>query len=212
MKKFCLIVFLLWFTVSDSWGASATDDFERGDSSDLGSAWDPYQSSPCSISSGAVWYTTADVRCYEGYNGLIPGDPQYGQITIQVGGTVENLGLLVRMSAPTTMDAYMCRINYGAAQIEVRANGAQTAVLAPAAGNPVTWADGDVMRCEANGNTITMYQNGNQVAQGTDGNNTYPSGRVGIFVVNGGVQIKDFEVGDLTIASPVARRRSGGLL
>ena len=210
MRKFCLIVFLLWFTVSDSWAASATDDFERADSSDLGSAWDSYQSSPCSISGGAVWYTTADVRCYEGYNGLVPGDPQYGQITIQIGGTVENLGLLVRMSAPTTMDAYMCRINSVGSQIEVRANGAQTAVLASE--SSTAWVDNDTMRCEANGNTITMYRNGSQLIQGTDESNTYPSGRVGIFVVNNGAQIQDFEVGDLTIASPVARRRSGGLL
>ena len=193
-----LILWLLLVLASPVLAATATDDFERGDSADLGAAWDTYDSAPCQILSGKVWFTTDNVRCVEGYNGLIPTDAQSAEITVAiVGMPFNNGGVFVRLQAPTAYSGYMCRMNADSAQIEVRTNGTQTAVLAPAASNPVTWADGDVMRCEANGAVITMYQNNVQVAQGTDGSNTYPSGRTGIFLTNGDITIASFTVADL---------------
>ena len=201
-----------------AWATSSTDDFNRADNSDVGAAWDVYQSQPCRILSQKVTNTTGSVECAEGYNTYVPTANQYVQFSMPDGIDFgdRHLTALVRLQAPSTFSGYVCRAQppglTNTSRIRVVSNGSFSTL-----GNDTTqtWAHGDVLRCEVTGSgtgtQITLKRNGVTVFSQTDSGGNYNSGRGGINVLDDPgdpqVSIDDFEVGDLGGGAVVVRHR-----
>ncbi len=202
-----------------AWATSSTDNFNRGSGSDLGAAWDPYNdgaSTPCTLDADRVTGTTDSARCVEGYSTYIPGANQYVQFVLKEitwEGTFTDASAYVRLAAPTTLTGYACRLQPSdqANRTRIRRYDGGGSNSSLANDTTTVWADGDVVRCEVNGTTITAKQNGVTVLT-WPGDGTYASGRGGIGVLStpsvGNFNwIDDFEVGDLGGAAVAVRHR-----
>jgi len=222
--RFLINILLALLLAAPAFAGSGSDAFSRADNLDLGSEWDPYENPsgtghPCEIVSNEVVATIDADRCTEVYNAYIPTAAQYAKANIVILDPVTpqggDVGLLIRGQTPPTYSAYLCRINNAVSgndstQIQKRVAGVNTLL---ATDNSITWADGDEIRCEATGSTLTLYQNGVSVLSAVD--SQFSSGRAGVFVqCQSGVStscyaIDDFEVGDLGAAT---RRRSSPVI
>jgi len=169
-------------------------------------------SDDCSLDGDKVAGTSASARCFEGYSTYIPGNNQYAQLTLKEtswSGFLD-VSALVRLAAPTTLSGYACRIapstetNHSA--IRRYDSGSNTKL---ASESSTDWVDGDILRCEARGDTITLKKNGTVIINAT-GETTYSSGRSGVGVLSdpaGNVNwADDFEVGDLTTTTVVRHK------
>lgn len=196
-----------------AFAGTGTDNFDRADNTDLGANWDPYDnpsSAPCQILGNAVENTTALVDCVEGFNNYIPTANQYAQITVSglASGTRWNQ-VIVRLQAPSTYSGYVCRAQPTDQTNTTRIRRADAGSMSTLVNETATtWADGDVLRCEASGSSITAKRNGATLISGSDA--TYGSGRGGIGVLDNtdffSSPLDNFEVGDLGGAAVVRHR------
>lgn len=211
-----ILAALLFLAIATSAIAgNSTDNFNRTDNADLGTAWDVYNSAACQIVNNQAGGSTGGTRCSEGYNTLVPGNPQYSQAVISDindTGSGMDVNVIVRLQAPTTYSGYLCRAIINGtpdtALIQRRDAGSGTDIANDGGG--ITWAIGDVIRCEASGSTITLYRNGVSVLSVVDA--AYASGRGGIAILlpasSNYMRLDDFDVGDLGAAT----RRSQGVV
>lgn len=204
-----------------AWATTSTDNFDRADNADLtdGShGWDPYDnptSSPCQILNNSATNTTNTIDCVEGYSTYIPGANQYVQLSLPLGFVRDDfffVSAIVRLQAPSTYSGYVCRAQPPSQTNTSRIRRADAGSLSTLLNDTtVTWAVGDVLRCEITGYVITFKRNGVTVFSKDDPGTTYATGRGGINILDGpadpGNPIDDFEVGDLAGGAVTVRHR-----
>jgi len=220
--SFELFVDRAWRTASRYLGAAlafattATDNFNRADSTDLGAAWDPYDNpsaTNCQILFNQVSTATSAVDCVEGFSTLIPGANQYVQFSLPNGFLTDDflfVSAIVRLQAPPTYSGYYCRAmppsQTNTSRIR-RVDAGSNATLAN--DTTQTWAAADVLRCEITGTSITFKRNGTTILTAST-SGEYTTGRGGINVLDNAIgprnPIDDFEVGDLGAVTVVRHR------
>jgi len=205
---------------AEAWAGSETDTFTTADSSDLGANWDAYDDGsglvPCRISNNAAANSTTDTRCYEGFNHYLPTANQYVEVTLAIdhGGdftATREFGALVRMTDPaSSFSGYVCqaRTPGTASTARIRRIDAGSSSTLINDDGTITWVDGDVLRCEASGSTITLKRNGVTIISWSDA--TYASGRGGIEILDDPAQdvvhITTFTVSDIAGTAVVRHR------
>jgi len=202
-----LLFILLLLFAAPAWAVD-TETF-TGTDPDLGTKWDPYVD-VCQRASDEGAITNGGVRCFEGFNNTIPAANQYAQIvlgsfwgdTSGSGSATQDVGVFVRLAAPTTLQGYTCRANFGEATTSlIRRYDSSVSFSTLTSEASTTWAVGDVLRCEVSGSTITLYRNGVSLLSWSDG--TYASGRTGISIFgdNSAPSVDNFEMGDLAASA-----------
>jgi hypothetical protein len=175
--------------------AMPTDDFNRADSTDLGANWTPPSAySPMQIVSNAVRPTvTTDTNSGEYYAGTFTND-QYSQVVIKAlpASSFVGCGPAVRMSA--SAGGYTVAVNTVAG---IHLYGPSGVIGSYGETTP---AVNDLIRLEAEGTAIRVYQNGTLRISTTDSN--IASGNPGIFAYANGqtladIQLDDWEGGNL---------------
>lgn len=207
--------------VAFAWAALATDNFNSGTSA-LSANWSSGytgESIPTVVSDAAE--CAFGLRCIASFNALVPGPDQYAQgVVAQYDiGNDGDAGVGVRMAAPSTFTGYFARTGLftsigGSTRLQKRVGGANTSLSSDAT-FPVWAAGTDIVRLEAIGTALTVYQNGDILLTGTD--SEISSGRGGIFLNSANAlegetasfaRLDNFELGDLGEGVPtVARRR-----
>lgn len=189
--------------------APSPDTFDRANNTDLGAAHDAGYTAqgPCQIVSNRIRSTTVNTRCYETYNGVTPGNDQWGQITLSTlaGAQLADICVPIRAANAATVTSYtFCAVRNGANTLEIREYTTGTPVVL--AGNATyTPANGEKIRGEVEGTTIRGYlirPTGQEILAVTATDASIASGKVGvsIFVATGGalanVEADDLVVGD----------------
>lgn len=184
----------------------ATDNFNRPDSTDLGTTWDVVPGVVnCQIVSNAVRASADNAVCEESYNGVTWPDDQYSQVTLTVIGADTYAGPLVRASA-ADWTFYLSE----AAPSEIRLFKTVSGTWTQIGSFSGTVSSGDVIRLEAQGTTIRAFQNGTQRISTTD--SSISSGRAGIHVMLepsiplDRVVLDDWEGGDFGAAGGKVQR------
>lgn len=201
MNKLFLFIFLL--IAANAQAATITDNFTRGNNTDLGANWDSSPDGACQIVSNQVEAPAASSICGETWNANSFTDNQWAQITIAnfISASTAQAALLIRYSAPPTETGYRisARHNYAESTKIIRYNdGVGTTIGSE---NAVTWGNGDIFYVEISGATLTVKRNSTTILQVTD-SSPVASGRIGLSVVEGGTLgdtiIDSFTGGDLT--------------
>ena len=173
----------------------ATDNFNRPNSADFGSAWDAgYDNkTPAMIVSQQVQTTEtnlSDPKSAESYNAKQPADDQWCQFTLVTWTGLEDreFGCILRAQPPPTVAWYWCyaRVNgaRNAAIVSHHEDQSQDANLA--SNFSVVWGAGDKLRCEAQGTSLRLYRipagtaSDTLLLSVTDGE--YTSGRAGLLL------------------------------
>jgi len=206
---------------AEAWAGSETEPFTTADSSDLGANWTAYDDGsglvPCRISNNAAAGTTTAVRCYEGFSHYLPTANQYVEVTLFLdhGGsflTNREFGALIRMTDPaSSFSGYICqaRTPGTASTARIRRIDAGSSSTLINDDGSLTWVDGDVLRCEVTGSTITLKRNGVTIISWSDA--TYATGRGGISILDDPaddyVHIDTFTVSDIAGAAVTVRHK-----
>jgi hypothetical protein len=173
----------------------ATDNFNRADSADMGSAWDTGyigKNSAAIVSQQvrAVATNPSDPKSAASYSAVTPDNNQWCEITLGLwtGSEDREFGCILRAHAPPLTNWYWCY---------ARANGPRNAAIVKhhvnSAGDinlasdfSVVWAAGDKLRCEAHGTALRLYRipNGTmderRLLSATDGE--WTSGKAGLLL------------------------------
>jgi hypothetical protein len=167
------------FSTSASLAASASDDFNRANDTDLGANWDTDSAyNACQIAVSQVSTQSFTGSCNETYNAVSLTANQSTQITLStwVTGNEGFAGAVTRSDGAGTF--YAC--------YAVHDNGSQTTVLTRMPGfanyiieNATTWTATDVLKLVSIGSDHTCYRNGSPVLNLTDA--TIASGKPGIW-------------------------------
>lgn len=155
----------------------ATDDFNRANSTDLGTAWDPLPSpaANCQIVSNTVRPSVDDTACYESYNAVTWPNDQYSEITLaNVSGAGAGAGSVVVRAGTVGLNTYVVDAFGDKIEIWKAVSGSWT-LLGSWTG---TVANTDIIRAEAQGTTIRALHNGTQRISVTD--SAHASGRSGV--------------------------------
>lgn len=166
--------------------ATASDDYNRANSADLGTTWDTQTgTSAMRVNTNAARNIGTGTMSAETWNANTFGNDQFAQGTAaneletQAGlGSEYGIGPAVRMST-ADQSKYAAIISADAARdlqlLKFDGTGVITVLGTYTAGTP---ALGDVIRIEAQGTTIRVLQNGVERISVTD--STLTSGRVGL--------------------------------
>lgn len=190
--------------------AAATDDFNRADNTSLGANWTTvstggFDATGFQIVSNAAQPEQLTGDDLELYTGSTFADDQYAQAKVTVTSTGSNAGLGVVVRGATNGSCYRAVVSKAASN-----NVSLFKFVAGAGTNlgnrTTTWVDGDTLRIEVQGTTITLYQNG--VALGaTFSDSALASGAPGIShstsITSG--SLDDFAAGDLNAVAPGLR-------
>lgn len=124
-------------------------------------------------------------------------DDQYSQIVITDGGTNQYIGAAVRVAAGA--DGYVCTA-FGSIRRMDNASGfsGETDLIT----GELVANDGDTLRCEISGTTITRKVNGAE--EGTTTDATYASGSAGVWGASETQEFDDWEGGDLGGGGPAS--------
>jgi hypothetical protein len=189
----------------------ATDDFNRADSTDLGANWSvPTGLGALQIVSNRVRGQSTSVLNGELYAGTFAND-QYAQVVLKTvsADAFNGCGPAVRMTAGG--DGYVVLANAGAGlRLLEWAGGAYAGSLGSYGG--ASAAVNDVIRIEAEGTAIRVYQNGNLRISTTDA--TIASGSPGAVCEESTLaeaEFDDWDGGNLfaaAISAVVLTRRS----
>lgn len=128
------------------------------------------------------------------------GADQYSQAAITSSGGAWGGGVAVRLAATR---GYYCQINSTLTDIEIRRMDAAASSTLLTTISGLTIADGDVIRLEVSGSTLTLKQNG--TTRGTTSDGTYASGSAGLFSQNAnGAGIDNWQADNLAAATITA--------
>ena len=200
----------------------AVDNFDRADSPDLGSAWDPYTGFNALQIVGNSVRATTNGDNIESYNAVPLRNDQWSQATLTGwNGTVyHNAHVSVRLSGdPATLNGYAGMVDSGNVAIIGKWTAGVFKVLKSA---PYTPGVGNILRLEAQGTTLRFYVNNVLRVSTTDA--SYASGRPGltIFIASGGtvgqVQFDNFSANSFattdttppTVPAPLTVSASSG--
>ena len=179
----------------------AADNFDRADSLDLGSAWDPYPSRNALQIVGNSVRATAPGDNVESYNAVPLPNNQWSQATLTGwnGTLYHNAHVSVRLSGdPATLTGYAGMLDSGNRAIIGKWTAGVFHVLASV---PYTVGVGDILRLEAQSTTLRFFVN--NVLRVSTMDTSYASGRPGltIFITAGGtvgqVQLDNFSASSL---------------
>jgi hypothetical protein len=181
----------------------ATDNFNRADSTDLGTTWDVVPgTSNCQIVSNAVRASATNVDCDESYNGVTWPDDQYSQVTLAAVNSGGSAGPGVRAST-TASTFYTVEATTNSIALWKAVNGSWTQIGSFSG----TVSAGDIIRLEAQGTTLRVRQNGTQRISVTDSSISSGRAEIHIFLSSGtplnAVILDDWEGGDFSGGGPL---------
>lgn len=187
--------------------ATATDDFNRADSTDLGTAWTPLLNTWRITSNAGRSNTAGETAEYN--NTVSPGASQYAQaVTTGTVGASGGCGVAVRMAET---DNYYGIYSYATAKDIFKVTGGSWVAMATSG---TAWPSGSTVRLEATGTSTTtltpMLGGTTDTALGvqTDSSSPFTSGSVGVNgwgIVSGSDQsLNSWEGGDLGGSTPDA--------
>jgi hypothetical protein len=210
LRSLIAVLAILVFSIFD---ASATtqvisDDFNRGDSADLGVDW-TQQTGPLgtfSIVSNRVRATTLDTVTGENHNATLSND-QYAEVTLTTftGTETDSMMLILRASASAqTYYQFEGKRNDGGLRSQIRkyVAGALTVLVTETS---TTWTSGDVLRAEAAGQNLRLLRNGTLLLSTTDA--SIAGGRAGMLAYVQGtsslanVEFDNFSAGNFDFQS-----------
>lgn len=162
---------------------SASDDFTRANSADLGANWTPIDNVGFSISSNTAIPTSYAQDQAEYYSGAWPAN-QYSQASLTgISGTSVGTGIGVTCRSSTVAANYYRAIVSNAATNNVEVARVDAGAANVLAQRTAAWTSGDILRLEVSGSTLRVLRNGVQLgADITD--STYASGSAGIAYEN----------------------------
>jgi hypothetical protein len=191
--------------------ATFTDNFNRSDATDLGSAWDSgytdYDNLQI-VSNSARGVTLDNTSALETVNSPSFADNQWASVKISNLATPSSFGgawIILRAASPGTDTFYFCGFIYfaGTLYTEIWKNvtGTETSLVSI---TTTTWASGDTLKCSAVGTTISLQKNGVQQTSVTD--SAITSGRLGLRInlenAGSGGALSDIQLDDF-VASDV---------
>lgn len=154
----------------------ASDDFNRSDSSDLGTVWDVVSgTSNAQILSNRATTTTDNADHAEIYNGVSWPDDQWAAITVHSISSVSRVAAGVRWSG-SAVTGYIAECSPSQITLYRAVSGSWTS-LGSYSG---TVSGGDVVLLEASGSSLTVKQNGTTRITATD--SSISSGAAGIYL------------------------------
>lgn len=192
-----------------------TDNFNRADNTDLGAAWDgdyyiTGATAPLQIVGNKVRAGVASTKeSNETYNAVTLPLDQWAQVTLSTwaaDGTQRYGWVNLRAAAPQTPSYYQCqaaRNDSGGYTTLIEREDGLGVYSYLAQDSSVTWAAGDILRCEAigvNPTIISVYRNGTLITSVSD-NASLTNVRIGagIWTANlTAVELDDFAGGDFT--------------
>ena len=196
----------------------ATDNFNRADNADLGANWSPGSFGTCAIFSNIARPSAVSAERREFWNAITWPNDQYSHVTIlavEQGGAT-GPGPAVRLaSAALTGYVVYCDVSIHLYKLVA---GAYTGL---GVNNVPSPSPNDLIRVEAQGTTIRVFQNGVQAISVTD--TSIASGNAGLGgyvspITDG--HMDDWEGGDFvaagrttrnTLAAPLGRHLGRGL-
>jgi len=182
---------------------SFADDFNRGDSSNLGANWTEGLDGASGFAVASNHAEPASSSCNAAWASPCDSDDNFSQVTFSVWGSGEYGGLWVRTNGATGTNAligYMFRQDVTSDNVKLykRVTGTYTQL-----GSTVGNADsaGDVLRMEVSGSDLSCQVNGTPLIEVTD--TAISSGKyVGIRATATGSDLDDWSGGDLGGAAP----------
>jgi hypothetical protein len=192
--------------------AIASDNFNRANSSSLGSNWvaNTTLTNFWTISSNAAFPNSptgaanSDAESY--YDGGItwPND-QYSKAALSAtGGTTDDgagPGLIVRhVGSATTRTWYRAVMQKAATTNVVVAKYFNSSGYTEIIQATVTWSDGDIWELDAQGSTLTLLHSGSSVGTTTDSTNTSGFPGIGFSTSITSGSLDNWEAGDFTVA------------
>jgi hypothetical protein len=154
----------------------ASDNFNRANSSDLGTSWDVIPTlAACQVASNVAALSTTSIDCAESYNGVTWPDDQYSQLTLPTLGSGSDGGPCARVSI-SAATFYIADTTSSNMRLMRVISGSWTELTAFGSGATA----GDIIRIEVQSTTLKYFQNGTQRLSTTDSNIT--SGRAGLLL------------------------------
>ena len=189
----------------------ATDDFNRADSSSLGSNWDGgYGDDDFRIVSNAG--RPEDPTSGNGrgvYNALTVDDDQWGQVTVTAlsPSTYSHFAVVLRGAATPTYTGYYCYLGRGGTSLAICKHVA--GVFTELAYGSHTYSAGDELSAEVVGTRLELFING--VSDVTSTDSAIASGKPGVgfygpSVTDGTVIFDDFSMGDFNVPTGMVHR------
>jgi hypothetical protein len=188
-----------------------TDDFNRANSSDLGSAWDAGYSAGfgnCQIVSNVVRAGALDVESAESNNSESLTADQWAQVTLSsfpasLGSGNVQIGVILRAATPPTCTMYWIvadsRSSGNNVIIRKRVAGVESSIFSAVQ----TWASGDILRAEIHGTELDVFRNGVHIVRTSD--SSISSGRPGLyFYVNSANSLSDGELDNFQAGSRIS--------
>ena len=185
--------------------AAAGDNFNRPNTTDLGTSWDAGYTDQWSVNTNLqivgnrVRATTASQDATETYTGVALASNQWAQLTLATANGTGAMAprLLLRFTAPGAKSGYEFSIGRGVGFTSRIARWNAGVFTSLATENVTPWGAGDVLRAEADGTTLRLYRNNVLVLSTTDP--TVASGRAGITIYAAtvaDVELDDFSAGN----------------
>ncbi len=179
MRKAVATIGLVFLSVVVLLATSASDNFNRADSGTMGTNWIARNSSWGIISNKAyrdLFFVNDEFTSWNPSTNTF-GNDQYSQVTCSGMTAGHYCGVAVRLSGTTYANStyYGSRIDTSSWYITNITGGNAGSVIASGSG---TFADGDVIRLDATGTTLTLTQNGSTLGTATDSD--YASGQPGL--------------------------------
>lgn len=175
-----------------------SDNFNRADGA-VGANYTTVAGTPL-VTSNTYGGSTANNSCY--YNGDTPNADCYAQAKFNLpSGGSELLAVGVRFN-PASFNGYYVQYQFGGGTKIIRIDAGAPTTLATLASDPTT---GQVVRLEAQGNTLRVYYNGSLIGSATDG--TYSGANRTLLVHSNSGQagsLDDFETGNLSAVAALS--------
>lgn len=183
-----------------------SDNFNRADGA-VGANYTTVAGTPL-VTSNTYGGSTANNSCY--YNGDTPNADCYAQAKFNLpSGGSELLAVGVRFN-PASVNGYYVQYQFGGGTKIIRIDAGAPTTLATLASDPTT---GQVVRLEAQGNTLRVYYNGSLIGSATDG--TYSTANRTFLVQSNSGQagsLDDFETGNLSAVATLSAPTPSGTI
>lgn len=190
MKKLLIALILIAYTVT-LLAVSATDDFNRANSTGLGGNWTQGANGQWDVASNQAQCTVADFTM-DRYSALSWANNQSSEIKLISLQSSHDFGPAVRMAGTTnaTSNGYLLVVNDTDAAVSLGSS-ISTAIYKDVnftftqlgSSFNVTWAVNDIAKIAVTGTTIEVFQNGSSLTTRTD--SALSSGQPGFYCGSG---------------------------
>jgi hypothetical protein len=179
--------------------ASATDNFNRANESPIAAPWSAHSNGSIFelASNGIDKPSGQQGDAYIAYVGSCATADQYSEIKQVAGVTGNDWGPAVRVGGAGNAgvaEGYFVDANPGPWTVGKHVNGFFSTIGTLTQAQPV---NGDVLRIEVVGTTLTMFKNGVNIGSTTDGSITGAGDGAGVFIYDTGGSLDDWAGGDI---------------